>query len=92
MRLSRFGEAIIHVDLTTGRCERRPAPPDWVRKFIGARGLGVRYVLENGPEVDAFSPDNVLGQLPLIVEQLIPQSRIASDHFGHQIPHRRALG
>ncbi len=60
MRLSRFGEAIIHVDLTKGHCERRPAPPDWVRKYIGARGLGVRYVFENGPEVDAFSPDNLL--------------------------------
>ncbi len=27
---------------------------------MGARGLGVRYVLENGPEVDPLSPDNIL--------------------------------
>ena len=60
MRLSRFGEAIIQVDFTKACCERRPAPAGWVRKYIGARGLGVRYVFENGPEVDAFSPDNVL--------------------------------
>ena len=30
------------------------------RKYIGARGLGVKYVFDNGPEVDPFSPDNIL--------------------------------
>ena len=60
MQLSRFGEAIVHIDLTTGDIERRPAPEDWVRRYIGARGLGVRYLLENGPEVDPLSPENIL--------------------------------
>ena len=31
-----------------------------MRKYIGGRGLGVRYVLENGPRVDPLSPDNIL--------------------------------
>jgi aldehyde:ferredoxin oxidoreductase len=31
-----------------------------VRKYVGARGLGVRYVVENGADVDALSPDNIL--------------------------------
>jgi aldehyde:ferredoxin oxidoreductase len=60
MRLGAFGECIAHVDLTLGSVELRPAPQEWVRKYIGARGLGVRYVLENGPAVEPFSPENLL--------------------------------
>ncbi len=55
-----FGRDIAHIDLTTGQIEKRPAPQEWVDKYIGGRGLGVRYVLENGPDVDALSPDNIL--------------------------------
>ncbi len=60
MTLRDFGNHIAHVDLGQGRVELRPAPRDWVENFIGGRGLGVRYVLENGPAVDPLSPDNVL--------------------------------
>ena len=60
MEIRRFGEAMAHIDLGSAQIEMRPAPPDWVRKFIGARGLGVRYVLEAGPAVEPFSPDNLL--------------------------------
>ena len=55
-----FGRSIAHIDLTTGSIENRPAPEEWVKKYIGGRGLGVRYVLENGPEVEPLSPDNIL--------------------------------
>jgi aldehyde:ferredoxin oxidoreductase len=60
MKLSEFGRRMAHVDLTAGRVEVRPSPGDWVRKYIGGRGLGVRYVLENGPEVAPLSPANIL--------------------------------
>jgi aldehyde:ferredoxin oxidoreductase len=60
MDLSSFGSKMAHIDLSRGRVEMRPAPQDWVRKYIGGRGLGVRYVLENGPQVDPLSPDNIL--------------------------------
>jgi aldehyde:ferredoxin oxidoreductase len=60
MRLSTFGQDVAHVDLATGSVVRKPAPEDWVRAYIGARGLGVRYVLEAGPDVDPLGPDNVL--------------------------------
>ncbi len=60
MQLAAFGQAIFHVDLARGAVERRPAPADWTRQYIGARGLGVRYVLEAGPEVDPLSPANRL--------------------------------
>jgi len=49
-----------HIDLTRGTVEMKAAPEEWVQKFIGGRGLGVRYVLENGPAVDALSPENIL--------------------------------
>jgi aldehyde:ferredoxin oxidoreductase len=60
MELRTFGQAIAHIDLGSGSAEMRPAPADWVEKYIGARGLGVRYVLENGPEVEPLSPANLL--------------------------------
>ena len=60
MQLSRFGQDIAHIDLGTGEVEMRPAPEEWVRRYVGARGLGVRYALEAGPRVDPLSPDNPL--------------------------------
>jgi aldehyde:ferredoxin oxidoreductase len=60
MRLSTFGQDVAHVDLATGAVELRPAPEAWVRSYIGARGLGVRYVLEAGADVDPLGPENRL--------------------------------
>ena len=58
--LGGFANKIAHVDLTAGRVECREIPEEWARKYVGARGLGVRYVLEAGPTVDPLSPDNLL--------------------------------
>jgi len=58
--LASFGRDVVHVDLGSGAIEKRPAPLEWVQKYIGARGLGVRYLLENGPQVDPLSPENLL--------------------------------
>ena len=60
MALGGFANHTAHINLTTGKVEYKPIPDDWARKYIGARGLGVRYMLENGPEVDPLSPDNLL--------------------------------
>ena len=60
MKLGGYANRIAHVDLTAGTVENRPIPEEWARKYIGARGLGVRYMLENGPEVDPLSPENLL--------------------------------
>ena len=60
MRLASFGQSIAHVNLNAGSFEVRPSPPDWIKAYIGARGLGVRYVLEAGPEVEPLGPDNIL--------------------------------
>ena len=56
MTLGGYANRIAHVDLTKGKVEYKPVPEEWAIKYIGARGLGVRYLLENGPKVDPLSP------------------------------------
>jgi len=60
MTLGGFANRIAHVDLSAGTVEYRGIPESWARKYIGARGLGVRYLLANGPQVDPLGPDNLL--------------------------------
>jgi aldehyde:ferredoxin oxidoreductase len=58
--LGGYANKIGFVDLTAGNVEYKDAPEEWKLKYIGARGLGVKYVYENGPEVDPLSPENIL--------------------------------
>jgi aldehyde:ferredoxin oxidoreductase len=60
MALGGYANRIAHIDLTSSKIEFKPIPEDWKIKYIGARGLGVRYVFENGPTVDPLSPENIL--------------------------------
>ncbi len=60
MNLKGYANRVAHIDLTKGEIEHKPIPEEWALKYIGARGLGVRYMLEAGPTVDALSPDNWL--------------------------------
>jgi aldehyde:ferredoxin oxidoreductase len=60
MALGGYAHRIAHVDLTEGKVEYKPIPEEWAIKYIGGRGLGVKYVLENGPKVEPLSPDNIL--------------------------------
>lgn len=60
MDLGGYANRLAHIDLTAGKVEYKPIPEDWARKYIGGRGLGVKFVFENGPQVDPLSPDNLL--------------------------------
>ncbi|PID86834.1 MAG: aldehyde ferredoxin oxidoreductase [Chloroflexi bacterium] len=60
MELGGYANHTAHVNLSTGKVEYKGIPEEWARKYIGARGLGVRYMLENGPTVEPLSPDNLL--------------------------------
>jgi len=60
MALGGYANRIAHIDLTKGEVDYQPIPKEWARKYIGGRGLGVRYVFENGPQVDPLSPENIL--------------------------------
>jgi len=60
MPLGGFANRLGRVDLTSGQVSYDTIPEDWALKYIGARGLGVRYLLENGAGVDPLGPDNML--------------------------------
>jgi len=60
MPIGGFANRVARVDLSSGTVSYEPIPEDWARKYIGARGLGVRYVLEAGATVDPLGPDNLL--------------------------------
>jgi aldehyde:ferredoxin oxidoreductase len=60
MPIGGFANRVARVDLSSGTVAYEQIPEDWARKYIGARGLGVRYVLEAGPAVDPLGPDNLL--------------------------------
>ena len=57
MPLGGFANRIGRVDLSSGAVSYEPIPEEWAEKYIGARGLGVRYLLENGAEVDPLGPE-----------------------------------
>ncbi len=60
MELGGYANHVGRVNLSTGAVNYEEIPEDWARKYIGARGLGVRYCLEAGPTVDPFSEENLL--------------------------------
>ncbi len=60
MAIGGYHNRIARINLTTGKVSYEPLNEEWVRKYIGARGLGVRYVFEAGPTVQPFSEENLL--------------------------------
>jgi aldehyde:ferredoxin oxidoreductase len=60
MALGGYANRIAHIDLTKGKVEFKPVPEEWALKYIGGRGLGDKFVFENGPKVDPLSPENIL--------------------------------
>ena len=52
---------LLRVDLSTGRSSIEEIPQDWLRDYIGGRGLAARYLYEEmDPTADPFSPENKL--------------------------------
>src|SRR5512139_2234539 len=60
MTLGGYADRVAHIDLTTGSIKYDSIPEDWKQKYIGARGIGDKYVFENGPQVEPLSPENIL--------------------------------
>ncbi|WP_306061477.1 aldehyde ferredoxin oxidoreductase family protein [Natronococcus wangiae] len=77
--LGGFQDRVARVDLTTGGVTYESIDEDDARKYIGARGLGVKYVFEQGPDVDPLGPDNLLAFMngPLSGTQVTMSGRIA---------------
>lgn len=52
---------VLRVDLTAGTCKTEKLNEKWARDYLGGRGLGSKYFIEEvAPDVDPFSVDNKL--------------------------------
>jgi aldehyde:ferredoxin oxidoreductase len=50
---------LLRVNLTAGTCTPEPLNMTWARQYLGSRGLGSKYLVEEvDPKVDPLSPDN----------------------------------
>jgi aldehyde:ferredoxin oxidoreductase len=58
--LAGFHDHVARIDLSTGTVNYEGIDEDDARKYLGGRGLGVKYVFDNGHDVDPLSPDNLL--------------------------------
>ncbi|MFC7236832.1 aldehyde ferredoxin oxidoreductase family protein [Saliphagus sp. GCM10025317] len=77
--LGGFHDRVARIDLSSGSVDYEPIDDEDARKYIGARGLGVKYVFENGPDVDPEGPENLLAFMngPLTGSQVPMSGRIA---------------
>jgi aldehyde:ferredoxin oxidoreductase len=52
---------LLRVDLTSGRITVEDIRSDWLRDYLGGRGLAARYLYDElDPQVDPLSPANKL--------------------------------
>jgi aldehyde:ferredoxin oxidoreductase len=58
--LGGYANRVGWVDLTAGAVEYKEIGEEDARKYVGGRGLGVKYVFDNGPQVEPLSPENIL--------------------------------
>ena len=77
--LGGFHDRVARVDLSSGEVQHESIDDEDAKKYIGARGLGVKYVFDNGPDVDPDSPENLLAFMngPLTGSQVTMSGRIA---------------
>jgi aldehyde:ferredoxin oxidoreductase len=77
--LGGFHDHVARVDLSDGAVNYEGVDDDDARKYIGARGLGVKYVFDQGPDVDPLGPNNLLAFMngPLTGTQTVMSGRIA---------------
>ena len=79
MALGGFANHVARVDLTDRSVSYEGINEDDARKYIGARGLGVKYLLDNGPETDPMSADNMLALVngPMTGTEVTMSGRLA---------------
>ncbi|MFW5938055.1 MAG: aldehyde ferredoxin oxidoreductase N-terminal domain-containing protein, partial [Halanaeroarchaeum sp.] len=58
--LGGFQDHVARIDLGAGDVEYESIDDEDARKYIGGRGLGVKYVFDNGPDVDPLGEENLL--------------------------------
>lgn len=60
-RMAALPSTLLRVDLTSRTVTRTPIPEKRLRRFVGGKGLGARYLIEAvEPGVDPLGPENAL--------------------------------
>ena len=79
MALGGFANRVARINLTDRTVSYEGINEDDARKYIGARGLGVKYLLDNGADTDPGSPDNMLALVngPLTGTEVTMSGRLA---------------
>ena len=79
MALGGFADRVARINLTDRTVSYEGVHEDDARKYIGARGLGVKYLLDNGPNTDAMSADNMLALVngPMTGSEVTMSGRLA---------------
>ncbi|MGM0399311.1 MAG: aldehyde ferredoxin oxidoreductase family protein [Halobacteriota archaeon] len=74
-----FNDHVARIDLSSGTVDYESIDDEDARKYIGGRGLGVKYVFDQGPDVEPLGPDNLLAFMngPLTGTQATMSGRIA---------------
>ncbi|MFC7201404.1 aldehyde ferredoxin oxidoreductase family protein [Halospeciosus flavus] len=77
--LGGFQDHVARIDLSEGEVNYEGVDDEDARKYLGARGLGVKHVFDQGPDVDPLGPDNLLAFMngPLTGTQTPMSGRIA---------------
>jgi aldehyde:ferredoxin oxidoreductase len=60
VNLGGYRDRVARIDLSSGEIAYEGLNAEDIQKYIGGRGLGVKYVFDNGPGVEPFSPENIL--------------------------------
>ena len=79
MALGGYADHVARIDLSSGSVAYEGINEEDARLYIGARGLGVKYVYDNDPTIDPSSPDNLLGLVngPLTGTEATMSGRLA---------------
>ncbi|MEF8757664.1 MAG: aldehyde ferredoxin oxidoreductase family protein [Halobacteriales archaeon] len=77
--LGGFQDHVARIDLSNEEITYEGIDDEDAKKYVGARGLGVKYVFDQGPEVDPMSEENLLAFMngPLTGTQTTMSGRIA---------------
>jgi aldehyde:ferredoxin oxidoreductase len=61
MTMLGYQNKVLRVDLTKKGAKTEPLRMDWAEKYIGSKGLAIKYLYEElKPGIDPLSPDNKL--------------------------------
>ncbi len=77
--LGGYQDRVGEIDLSSGEVNYSSIDDEDAKKYIGARGLGVRYLFEEDPTIDPMSEDNRLAIMtgPLTGTQVTMSGRVA---------------